>query len=133
MSKMAVLVDSNVIIDIIRDDPSWAEWSLDALSSQTETRVNPIIFAELCYQQNSDEEVTELLGQIGLDYEELPREALFLASQAFKFYRSQGGRKTAPLPDFFIGAHAVASNIPILTRDVSRYRTYFPDVELICP
>lgn len=128
-----VLVDSNVIIDIIRKDPEWVEWSLNALSQYEKVSVNPIIYTELCYQKTSVEEADQLLEALSLGYDELPREALFLASQAFREYRIRGGKKTAPLADFFIGAHAAALDVPILTRDVDRYRSYFPTVSLICP
>ena len=127
------LVDSNVIIDIIQGDARWVEWSLDALSRFEAVSVNPIIYAELCYQQSSPEEVNQLLEKLTLGFRELPREALFLASQAFRIYRKSGGTKTSPLPDFFIGAHAAAMDVPLITRDVSRYETYFPSVFLICP
>ena len=128
-----VLVDSNIIFDIVNQDERWAEWSIDSLSQHGQVVVNSIIYAELCYLQTSVDEVDSLLRALGLSYRELPREALFLASKAFKTYRSRGGGKSSPLPDFFIGAHAAALGIPILTRDVARYRTYFPTVPLICP
>ena len=128
-----VLVDSNVIIDIVRREERWVEWSLDALSRFEEARVNPIIYAELCYQHTSPTEVDYLLRRLALGYQELPREALYLASQAFRNYRKSGGIKSSPLPDFFIGAHAAAMGVPLITRDVSRYQTYFPSVPLICP
>ncbi len=127
------LVDSNVVIDIVRQDSSWAEWSLDVLSRHEGLRVNPIIYAEICYQKASAAEVDALLKALELGYDELPRQALYLASQAFRYYRQCGGNKTAPLPDFFIGAHAAALGVPIITRDVGRYQTYFPTVTLISP
>ncbi len=127
------LVDSNVIMDIVQRDALWAEWSATALSGIKTPKVNPIIFAELCYLQTSPKEVDDLLVALSLDYEELPRESLYLASQAFRMYRHRGGAKTSPLPDFFIGAHAAALGVPILTRDAQRYRSYFPTVPLICP
>ena len=95
--------------------------------------VNPMIYAELCCEAGSSSDVDKILLTLGIGYEESPREALFLASQAFKTYRQRGGSKTAPLEDFFIGAHAAVLGMPILTRDVVRYRTYFPTVELVCP
>lgn len=127
------MVDSNIIFDIVNEDARWAEWSVEALSQCQQAMVNPIIYAELCYQETSCDEVDVLLGALDLSFRELPREALYLASQAFRIYRSRGGGKSAPLPDFFIGAHAAALGIPILTRDVARYRTYFLSVPLICP
>ena len=127
------LVDSNIIIDIIQQDPAWLQWSVDALTLAEEVRVNPIIYSEICYQKTSAEEVDHILRILDVGYEDLPRQALYLASQAYRQYRQRGGTKTSPLPDFFIGAHAAALGIPILTRDVARYRNYFPSVELICP
>ena len=95
--------------------------------------INPIVYTELCYAAAGMEEVESVVGMLGLIYKDIPKEALFMTSQAFRMYRSRGGTKTAPLADFFIGAHAKASGFPILTRDVERYRAYFPEVKLICP
>jgi predicted nucleic acid-binding protein len=129
----SVLVDSNVIIDIVGQDPVWMDWSVEALSTFVSAFVNPLVFAELCYVNSSHSKVEKLLGSLDLGYQELPKDALFLAAHAYKLYRLRGGRKTAPLPDFFIGAHAAALGVPILTRDVSRYKAYFPKVTLISP
>lgn len=132
---MATLVDSNVVLDIVNDDPVWADWS-DAQVSRLQATgllVNPMIYSELCAGSATASEVDGILNQLKLDYQELSREALFLAAKAFLQYRKRGGTKSAPLPDFFIGAHAKAMGIPILTRDPGRYKTYFPGVALICP
>lgn len=129
-----ILVDTNVLLDVTEQDKHWADWSLEQVNRCVgRLVVNPIIYTELCYEAGKVEDVDAVLITLGLDYDELPRQALFLASRAFKSYRQRGGNKTSPLPDFFIGAHAATLGIPILTRDVARYRTYFPDVELICP
>jgi predicted nucleic acid-binding protein len=93
--------------------------------------INPVIYAELCFPLLSAEETDQLVAYLGLKYREFSRESLFLAAQAYKIYRKRGGTKTAPLPDFFIGAHAAALGVPIITRDVTRYQTYFPSVTLI--
>jgi len=131
---MALLVDTNVLSDVIHGDPKWEPWALDQLSTHRgEIAINPIIFTELCCRASSKEELEQTLEPFDLDYWELPKDALFLAAQAFLLYRQRGGTKTSPLPDFFIGAHAAVLGIPILTRDVARYRTYFPEVELIAP
>ena len=132
---MAVIIDSNVILDIVHDDPLWADWS-DAQVSKHQPSgllVNPVIYAELCAGANAASEVDDVLVQLRLEYSELSREALYLAAKAFLQYRKRGGTKNSPLPDFFIGAHAQALGIPILTRDQNRYKTYFPSVPLICP
>lgn len=133
MTELSALVDSNVIIDIIGQDPNWMSWSIEALNSCESPCINPLVFAELCYVKNSPEEVEGLLNRLDLGYLELPKDALFLAAQAYRIYRQRGGTKTAPLPGFFIGAHAAALGIPIITRDVTRYQTYFPTVPLISP
>jgi len=132
---MAVIIDSNVILDIVNDDPLWADWS-DAQVTKHQSSglvVNPMFYAELCAGANAASEVDDVLVQLKLEYRELTRETLYLAAKAFLQYRKRGGAKTSPLPDFFIGAHAQALGIPILTRDQKRYKTYFPSVPLICP
>lgn len=128
-----VLVDSNIIIDIIGQDSHWMSWSINALSQYERAFVNPLVFSELCYLQSSAMEVEQVLASLDLDYVELPKDALFLAAQAYKHYRQRGGIKSAPLADFFIGAHAAALGVAILTRDVGRYQTNFPMVTLISP
>jgi predicted nucleic acid-binding protein len=133
MIKQPALVDSNVIIDIVGGDSTWRLWSVETLSEYESAFVNPLIFSELCYVKPSVLEVESLLNTLKLGYRELPKAALLLAAQAYKNYRQRGGSKTSPLADFFIGAHAEAAGVPIITRDVGRYRTYFPSVPLICP
>ena len=129
-----IIIDTNVILDVTGEDPSWAEWSKEQAGRLVgRLTINPIIYAELCYEAGRVEDVEAVLFSLGLAYSEFPREALFLASQAFKSYRKRGGNMTAPLADFFIGAHASALGTPILTRDAGRYLTYFPDVTLITP
>ena len=132
---MPVLVDSNVILDIVNDDPVWGDWSdrQVTLFQPAGLLINPMIYAELCARADSTAEVDALMIQLNLELQELSREALFLAAKAFLLYRKRGGTKTAPLPDFFIGAHAEVLGIAILTRDQGRYKTYFPSVRLICP
>ncbi len=127
-----ILVDSNVILDMMTDDPIWAEWSISTLESQQSIlAINPIIFSEVSVKIDSIELVNTSLSYFKrLD---LPYEAAFLAGKAFMAYIKRKGGKTSPLPDFFIGAHASILGIPLITRDTSRYRTYFPKLELISP
>lgn len=128
------MVDTNVLLDVIEQDERWASWSMDQMERHaTRLVVNPLIYTELCYEAGDADDVDSILVSLGLRYEDLPRRALFLAAQAFRTYRERGGTKSVPLPDFFIGAHAAALALPILTRDVARYQTYFPQVALICP
>lgn len=129
-----ILVDSNVLADILHQDPEWMEWSAGQLAAHdSRLCINPVIYAELSYRAKSVQEVDSIIEGFGLKYLELPRKALYLAAQAFRLYRERGGVKTAPLPDFFIGAHAQAAGIPLLTRDTARYRNYFPEVILMAP
>lgn len=132
---MPILVDSNVILDIVSRDPVWEPWSSSALEQHAGRGlfVNAMIYAELCAPAKDTAEVDTLLAALELEFFDLPREALFLASQAHLAYRRRGGTRISGLPDFFIGAHAQALGIPILTRDKGRYATYFPSVPLICP
>jgi predicted nucleic acid-binding protein len=132
---MPILVDSNVILDLATQDPVWAEWSGRALEEHAGERflVNLVIYAELCSNANSAQEVDGLLDALNMEFAALPREALFLAAQAHLADRRRGGTRNIGLPDFFIGAHAQASGLSILTRDTGRYVTYFPAVPLIAP
>jgi|LakMenE01Jun11ns_1017448.scaffolds.fasta_scaffold9608153_2 predicted nucleic acid-binding protein len=132
---MPVIIDTNVILDIVIDDPSWAQRADQALRRHQSDAVliNPVIYAELCTGAPSQDYVDAVIDDLNLDFGEIPRTALFIAAKAYRLYRSKLGSKTSPLPDFFIGAHAEILGCPIITRDVNRYRTYFPSVELITP
>ena len=131
-----ILVDSNVLLDLVENDPVWADWSqqqLEAASLQTTLCINPVIYAELSIAFDAIEELERMLIHSEIHLEPIPREALFLAGKAFVSYRRKKGRKTGVLPDFLIGAHAAVAGLPLLTRDTSRYATYFPTLELITP
>jgi len=131
-----ILVDSNVILDIAIATSPWREWSEAALNKGAEDRlliINPMIYAEVSVGFLEIAEVDALVDETGLTREDLPWGAAFLAGNAFKRYRSEGGERRSPLPDFFIGAHATVRRYTLLTRDARRYRTYFPSVDLICP
>lgn len=133
-NKQMVLVDTNVILDVADADARWMEWSKREMNRFPDgLAINPLVYSELCYHAADRDGVEAMLATLGLQYLELPRDALFLAAQAFRAYRQRGGAKTSPLADFFIGAHAEAAGLSILTRDVARYQTYFPSVPLICP
>jgi len=129
-------VDTNVLLDIVTDDPKWADWSiaqLETASLRGTLWINDIVYAELAVRYDRIEEVDALLDRAGLELAPVPRAALFLASKVFTRYRKAGGTRAGVLPDFFIGAHAAVSGLPLLTRDVARYRTYFPTLTLIAP
>ena len=133
---MITLVDSNVILDLVTNDPKWGTWSGEALSraaDESSLAVNPLIFAEVSIGFATVEELEQLLPPEEFARLELPYEAAFLAGKAYLSYRRRGGRRSAPLADFYIGAHAAVGGLRLLTRDPRRYRTYFPTVELIAP
>lgn len=130
------LVDTNVLLDLVTNDAKWAEWSvahLEAASLEGPLLINDVIYAELAVRYERIEDLDEFIDAAGLVMTPLPRSALFLAGKVFTRYRKSGGTRTGVLPDFFIGAHAAVAELPLLTRDVGRYRTYFPTVSLITP
>ncbi len=132
----AVLVDSNVLINITMEDAEWRSWSeaaLAACAKRWRLVINPLIYAEVSVGFESVEALDASLSLRLLEREPLPWAAAFLAGQCFVTYRRRGGARTSPLPDFFIGAHAAVAGYRLLTRDVARYRAYFPTVELIAP
>lgn len=131
-----LLVDTNVLIDVLEDEPEWADWSIAQLRAQAKVHsliINPIIYAELSLTFSKVEALDDAIENLGLTVLELTRPALFLAGKAFAQYRRQGGKANNVLADFFIGAHAAVLGCPLLTRDARRYQTYFPRVELITP
>ena len=131
-----ILVDTNVLLDVLENDPAWAEWSLRQLRAQSQAHdlaINPVIYAELSLAFDSVQALDSAIEGMGLIMQELPRPALFLAARAFLKYRHEGGTKSNVLPDFFIGAHAAVQAWGILTRDARRYRSYFPTVGLVTP
>ena len=131
-----LLVDTNVILDVVENDPQWAAWSqsqLEAASLKFTLLINPVIYAELSIAYQRIEELESMLRNAELQLVPIPREALFLAGRVFLKYRQRKGTKSGVLPDFFVGAHAAVAGIPLLTRGLSRYRTYFPSLKLITP
>ena len=133
---MTVLVDSNVLLDVATEDARWGEWSSSALAKVADTEplaINPLIYAEVSIRYETIEELEEVLPAEAFRREPLPYEAGFLAGKAFLAYRRRGGRRSSPLPDFYIGAHAAVAGYRLLTRDASRYRTYYPSLDLIDP
>lgn len=130
------LIDSNVLLDIATEDPHWADWSADQLSTcadQGALIINPIIYAEVSVGFRRIEEVEKFLDAKMFQRHPLPYNAGFLAGKAFLAYRRRGGVKTSVLPDFYIGAHAAVSDLTLLTRDIARYRTAYPKLALISP
>lgn len=131
-----VLVDSSVLLDILTEDPVWYSWSAATLAECAETSilaVNPVIYAEVSVGFERIEDVEKALPTGAFARLPIPWEAAFLAGASFRKYRRAGGDKRAPLPDFFIGAHAVVERMILVTRDAARQRTYFPGLRLIAP
>lgn len=133
---MAVLVDSNVLLDLMTEDARWFSWSQHALehaANRTRLVINAIIYGEVSIRYSRIEDLEAALPRDMIDREGLPYEAAFLAGKAFAAYRSRGGTRTSTLPDFFIGAHAAVAGHELLTRDGTRFRTYFPKLKIIAP
>jgi predicted nucleic acid-binding protein len=131
-----VIVDSNVLLDVVTDDPTWGAWSSQSLERAADEAIlliNALIYAEVSIGFDSIEALEEALPPDLYRRERLPYEAAFLAGKAFLRYRAAGGARRSPLPDFYIGAHAAIAGYRLLTRDQTRYRTYFPTLELIAP
>ena len=134
---MAVtLVDSNVILDILTGDPAWAEWSAATLVARADAGplvVNPLVYAEVAARFDRIEDLEEALPASYFERRALPWEAAFLAGRTFVRFRRRGGQRRSPLPDFYIGAHALTEGMTLLTRDARRYRSYFPALRIIAP
>ena len=130
------LVDTNVLLDLVTNDPRWAQWSirqLDAAALKGKLAVNAVIYSELSVRFGRIESLDAFLRDASLELAEIPRAALFLAGKVFARYRRSGGVRTGVLPDFFIGAHAAVLDLPLLTRDSRRYTTYFPNLMVVAP
>ena len=134
--RPVTLVDSSIMLDILTKDPRWTEWSESALAqARDEGRlvINPIVYAEVSTGFDRIEDLDAAVPVADFERESLPYEAGFVAGKAFLTYRNRGGKRRSPLPDFYVGAHAAVRRYRLLTRDVIRYRSYFPSVELVAP
>lgn len=132
----AILIDSNVLLDIATEDSAWFRWSSQSVQragNEARLVINPIIYAEVSVHFATADELDRVLPLQLFDREPIPFEAAFIAGKCFLRYRQLGGTRTSPLPDFFIGAHAQVAGYRLMTRDVTRYRTYFADLDLIAP
>lgn len=132
----AVLVDSNVLLDVATNDPAWGDWSVRTLERTADEAIlviNPLVYGEVSIGFATIEDLEAALPVDLYRREDLPYEAGFLAGKCFLRYRRGGGLKRSPLPDFYIGAHATVAGYRLLTRDATRYRTYFPNLVLIAP
>jgi len=130
------LVDSNVLLDVVTDGQVWGDWSQEQLEQAAlkgQLVINDVIYAEVSTRYESLEGIESMLMDLQIDVVPIPREALFLAGKAYLQYRAAGGVRTSALPYFFIGAHAAVERLPLLTRDIRRYRSYFSTVNLIAP
>lgn len=136
MTTEVTLVDTNILLDLVTNDTVWVDWSqrqLEVAAVRGTVVINNVVYAELSVGFLRVEEVDAVLAAAQVEMVAMPREALFLAGKVFQRYRAGGGTRSGVLPDFFIGAHAAVAQLPLLTRDVRRYRTYFPTVQLIAP
>ena len=134
--RPTTLVDANVLLDLAQADPVWAPWSERALAEAAELgrlAINPLVYAEVSVGYERREELDYALPEDEYVRLDLPWEAAFLAGKVFLAYRRAGGTRRSPLPDFYIGAHAAVTGMRLLTRDATRYRSYFPSLQLVAP
>jgi predicted nucleic acid-binding protein len=134
--RPATLVDSCVLLDVITADDRWADWSAREIAAALDAGrvvINALIYAEVSVGYQTIEELEESLPASDYEREPLPYLAGFAAGKAYVRYRRGGGDKRSPMPDFYIGAHAAVAGYRLLTRDVRRYRTYFPTIDIIAP
>lgn len=132
----SVMIDTCVLLDVVTEDAAWFAWSSEALRQAADDAMvvlNPVIYSELSVGFERIEDLESLFSPEVFEYRPIPREAAFLAGKSFLAYRRRGGGKTIPLPDFFIGARASVESLPLVTRDMNRFRTCFPRLALICP
>jgi predicted nucleic acid-binding protein len=130
------LVDSNIVLDVFLNDPKWADWSESKLDEYDQIGIlyiNSIVYSEISIGFNRIEDLESAIAKAGLQMLEIPKEALFLAGKTYLKYKKRKGSRKTPLPDFYIGSQAAVLNLDLITRDVSRYRSYFPTVNLITP
>jgi hypothetical protein len=133
---MGFLVDSCIILDIVTNDPVWAESSqklLEKCDNEGNLYINPIIYTEISIGYSDVKLLNEVVEEMKLEWLDIPKEALFLTGKIFVKYRRNKGTKAHPLPDFYIGAHAQIAELQLITRDTARYKTYFSNVPLILP
>ncbi len=131
-----VLVDANILVDVTEDHPTWGAWSsamLAYLADRAPLVINPIVYAEVSVGFAETEELDAALPPDLYRRDPLPWDAAFLAGRVFVAYRRRGGARRSPLPDFYIGAHAAVAGLALLTRDASRYRSYFPSLRIVAP
>jgi predicted nucleic acid-binding protein len=131
-----IFVDTNILIDVVDDDAIWGDWSrqqLVAAAGLGEVAINDVVYAELAIGYQKIEDLDAMIARLGIVITSIPRIALFLAGKAYQRYRATGGIRSGVLPDFFLGAQALVAGAELITRDVRRYRTYFPGLALIAP
>jgi predicted nucleic acid-binding protein len=135
-TEKGTLVDSNVLLDVFTQDPTWAQWSTDRLAEALERGpavINQIVYGEVSLRFSTIEALDAVLTPDRFLRANVPWPAAFLAARCFQTYRKRGGTRASTLPDFLIGAHAAVLGLTLLTRDATRYRTYFPAVRLVAP
>ena len=134
--SVGVLVDTNIWIDCIDAESPWHDWAVEQLqrcSEKFQLHINPIIYTELLVPGPNVDALDAFLNVYDTQRSQIPWASCALAASAFGLYRRRGGAKIAPLPDFFIGAHAAVANFSVLTRDAGDYSNYFPRLAIISP
>ena len=132
----STLIDTNVFLDVVEERPEWFGWAsrkiLEARGGG-EIVINPVVYAEASTPYEDETAFARFLDAAGFLREDLPFGCAFRAAKAHLEYRLKGGVSATALPDFFIGAHTAYRGYRLLTRDATRFRTYFPEIEIIAP
>jgi predicted nucleic acid-binding protein len=132
----STLIDTNVFLDVVEMRPQWFEWSSRMVLGAKrvgDVIINPVVYAEASLPYQSEASFSKFVDDAGFLKEDLPWACGFIAAKAYHRYRERGGMKATTLPDFFIGAHARVKSYRLLTRDIARYRSYFPELDIVAP
>ena len=133
--KISTLIDTNIFIDLLGNGPqanASSQATIAALDAG-DIVLSAIVWAELAFSKQIEKDLMRRIAWLKPRREGFPFEAAFPAGRAHSHYRLLGGRRERTLPDFLIGAHALIGGHRLLTRDASRYHSYFPDLDILSP
>ena len=133
---MISAIDTNVLLDVLEDDPVFLEPSLGALRAcEVEGRLIAcdVVWAEVGARFPSAEQLRDVMDRVGVAFSSLSVEAALEAGTAWSRYRQRGGSRSRVVADFLIGGHAQIQADRLVTRDRGFYRTYFADLAVLDP
>lgn len=131
---MITAIDTNILLDVLADDPRYSEASASLIEQAAEAGaliICEIVYAELTPRFPSQMQLDSVLKKLGIEIASTTKATLHLAGQQWRKYRASGGPRTRILADFLIGAHGTLQADRLLTRDRGFYRRYFPELNLM--